>query len=288
MWNPNVIDPAQVTSSKIFVGGLTYQVTEEDLYQYFKLFCPVTDIAMPTAKDDPTRKGGYAIVTLNSPADALRVLQYTHFIDRRQVDVKTAIEKNQKTAYKVRIATKKVWFEWRSARLNCDDLKAAVAKYGKIDDWVLFEAREKNKGGGFVIFKEERSVVNILRDEDKFYVNGKKLNIKFYRSEKYVRDNTKQGHNASLSMNKNQIPSGRKCFQNFGKQKRTTTSHLNPFKDHSLTFKSHSESIEEENRYRFNLPTCRNLSCYRKVLAQDASTFVIQLKSIIAQDYAWH
>lgn len=53
----------------VYVGNLSYRATEEDLDELFSEYGTVTRITIPTERDNPDRKRGFAFVELTSDED---------------------------------------------------------------------------------------------------------------------------------------------------------------------------------------------------------------------------
>ena len=99
---------------KVFVGGLSWQTTEEGLRYYFEKFGELTDVALMTDKRTGQPRG-FGFITLKDPAGILffslvmwfssfsfeaaeMVLNQEHTIDGRLVDVKRAVPRDRAPA----------------------------------------------------------------------------------------------------------------------------------------------------------------------------------------------
>jgi RNA recognition motif-containing protein len=61
----------------VYVGNLSYRATEEDLRELFSEYRTVTRITIPTERNNPDRKRGFAFVELtdeNDEQDAINAL----------------------------------------------------------------------------------------------------------------------------------------------------------------------------------------------------------------------
>jgi len=84
----------QIDSAKIFVGGLSWQTTEDSLRQYFQNFGKVEDVIVMRDRDTGNPRG-FAFVVFDTDAAVEVILQQHlngggHEIDRKIVDVKRA------------------------------------------------------------------------------------------------------------------------------------------------------------------------------------------------------
>eukprot|EP01036_Dinobryon_divergens_P012365 gene12365-16654_t len=89
-----VDDSAESAGGKVFVGGLSWQTTEEGLRYYFEKFGELCDAALMTDKRTGQPRG-FGFVTYKDPAAADLVLGQEHTIDGRLVDVKRAVPRDK-------------------------------------------------------------------------------------------------------------------------------------------------------------------------------------------------
>uniref|UniRef100_A0A6G3MFR7 RNA-binding protein Musashi homolog 1 (Trinotate prediction) n=1 Tax=Henneguya salminicola TaxID=69463 RepID=A0A6G3MFR7_HENSL len=89
--NHNNHSPKPEDSCKIFVGGLSWDTTQEKLNTYFSQFGEVIDciLMMDTATK---RSRGFGFVTYKDPSSVLRVLENgPHILDNKSIDPKAAV-----------------------------------------------------------------------------------------------------------------------------------------------------------------------------------------------------
>jgi len=81
-------------SGKIFIGGLSWQTTEQNLRYYFEKFGELTDVALMIDKRSGKPRG-FGFIKLKDPAAADVVMSTEHTIDGRLVDVKRALPRDK-------------------------------------------------------------------------------------------------------------------------------------------------------------------------------------------------
>ncbi|TXG52566.1 hypothetical protein EZV62_021735 [Acer yangbiense] len=91
----NVDNNNHVRTKKIFVGGLSSNLTEEEFKNYFKTFGMITDVVV--MHDNMTnRPRGFGFVTFDSEESAEKVMLKTfHELNGRLVEVKRAVPKEE-------------------------------------------------------------------------------------------------------------------------------------------------------------------------------------------------
>ncbi|RLN60303.1 hypothetical protein BBJ28_00018909, partial [Nothophytophthora sp. Chile5] len=85
------------TPGKLFIGGVSWETTEDALRQHFGQYGALTDAAL--MKDKYTgQPRGFGFVTFADSSAIDRVLDETHTLDGRQVEVKRAIPRDRTAA----------------------------------------------------------------------------------------------------------------------------------------------------------------------------------------------
>lgn len=81
--------------SKIFIGGLSFETTDEALKRYFEQFGPVADAIV--MKDAVSRRSrGFGFITYMSTASVdAALLVDQHIVDNRRVEAKRAVPRSE-------------------------------------------------------------------------------------------------------------------------------------------------------------------------------------------------
>uniref|UniRef100_F1KRR4 RNA-binding protein squid n=1 Tax=Ascaris suum TaxID=6253 RepID=F1KRR4_ASCSU len=134
---------------KIFVGGIAYDVTNEDLCNYFSQF---GEVAQAQVKFDRNtgRSRGFAFVefaTGEACKAALGTREQT--LKNKQIEVKPAKSRENK----------KVFVGGLPADFPEEDLRAHFAQYGKVEDieWPFDKQTKARRNFAFIVFEEEES-----------------------------------------------------------------------------------------------------------------------------------
>ncbi|KAL8253440.1 hypothetical protein R6Q59_037133 [Mikania micrantha] len=169
--------------SKVFVGGISWETTEDVLRDHFRNYGTV--VGSVIAKDRTTGSPrGFAFVSFSDASALDRVLVDTHIILGRTVEVKKAVprsEQNQNqqehnrgqnrncrhngTKSNDNLKTKKIFVGGLSANLTEDDFKFYFEKFGKITDVVVMHdnVTHRPRGFGFITFDSEDSVEEVMQ-----------------------------------------------------------------------------------------------------------------------------
>ncbi|DAZ95707.1 TPA: hypothetical protein N0F65_007113 [Lagenidium giganteum] len=185
-------------SGKIFIGGLSYETTDEKLRAYFSAYGAVTDAVV--MKDPISRRSrGFGFITYGDPACVDRALaQPTHILDSRRVEAKRAVPRAESARDNSNSSSRDSVSSMSSVSINSNvgatkkifvgglhyETKDAVFKkyfqqFGKVVSAEVMFNRETNKsrGFGFVIFENEASVEHVLQEQH-HVIDSKTVEVK--------------------------------------------------------------------------------------------------------------
>jgi len=141
---------------KLFVGGLSWQTSQDKLREYFGQFGNVTDVLV--MKDPITQRSrGFGFITFQTPEAVDRVLSVpSHSLDGKKIDPKHATPKSKSKANK----TKKIFVGGVSQETSADEVKAYFNQFGKVEEAVMLmdQQTKRHRGFGFVTFENEETV----------------------------------------------------------------------------------------------------------------------------------
>ncbi|CAM6093909.1 unnamed protein product [Calypogeia fissa] len=159
---------------KLFIGGISWETTEEKLRDYFKAYGEVAETVI--MKDRATgRARGFGFVIFADPAVADRVVTEKHTIDGRTVEAKKAVPRDEQQnvprsssggpgpANHTR--TKKIFVGGLASTVTEDDFKKYFEQFGTITDVVVMydHNTQRPRGFGFITFDSEDAVENVLQ-----------------------------------------------------------------------------------------------------------------------------
>ncbi|KAI8116435.1 Heterogeneous nuclear ribonucleoprotein 27C [Lucilia cuprina] len=157
---------------KLFVGGLSWETTQENLSRYFCRFGEIIDCVV-MKNNESGRSRGFGFVTFADPANVQHVLQSgPHTLDGRTIDPKPC---NPRTLQKPKKGGGyKVFLGGLPSNVTETDLRTFFGRYGKVTEVVIMYDQEKKKsrGFGFLSFEEESSVEHVT-NERYINLNGK-------------------------------------------------------------------------------------------------------------------
>lgn len=164
-------------AGKLFVGGLSWETTQEKLKEYFSRFGEVIDCVV--MKNTATgRSRGFGFVSFKDIGCVAKVLSSgPHEVDGRTIDPKVC---NARSAQKKKAGNyPKVFLGGLPPNCTETDIRSFFSRYGRVMEVVLMYDQEKKKtrGFGFLSFETEDSVKQVCA-EHFVTINGKQVECK--------------------------------------------------------------------------------------------------------------
>lgn len=169
---------------KIFVGGLSWETSKENLQGYFEKFGEITDCVIMT---DPVTKRprGFGFVTFKDPGVVTQVMAMKpHILDKKTVDPKPATQKGGQGASGGMgngqgSRVKKVFVGGIPNNATEEEIRQYFGQYGTITEMELKydKATQRMRGFGFVGFDNE-DVVEKLCQIHFHQIGGKTVEVK--------------------------------------------------------------------------------------------------------------
>uniref|UniRef100_A0A672LWB8 Musashi RNA binding protein 1 n=1 Tax=Sinocyclocheilus grahami TaxID=75366 RepID=A0A672LWB8_SINGR len=145
----------------MFVGGLSWQTTQEGLKEYFCKFGEVKECMV--MRDPVTKRSrGFGFVTYVDQTGVDNVLaQNRHELDSKTIDPKVAFPRRAQPKLVTR--TKKIFVGGLSVNTTIEDVKQYFDQFGKVDDAMLMfdKTTNRHRGFGFVTFENEDVVEKV-------------------------------------------------------------------------------------------------------------------------------
>ncbi|TYZ66531.1 hypothetical protein PybrP1_006383, partial [[Pythium] brassicae (nom. inval.)] len=160
---------------KLFIGGISWETTEDSLRAHFSKYGALTDAAL--MKDKYTgQPRGFGFVTFADSSAIDRVLDETHMLDGR--------DRNNSSVYGARGSggtygeSKKIFVGGLAPSVTEQDFRRYFEEYGRTTDAVVMFDRDtqRSRGFGFVTFEEEGAVAEVISKTHE--IHGKTVEIK--------------------------------------------------------------------------------------------------------------
>ncbi|MEW5319172.1 MAG: hypothetical protein WDW38_010339 [Sanguina aurantia] len=153
---------------KVFVGGLSWETTGDKLRSYFENYGAVRE-AFVSYNRNNGRPRGFGFVVFESTEVADKVVAAKHTIDRREVEAKKAVPKDENEPILPPVTgsvvkTRKIFVGGLAPGVDELVLREYFEQFGEVEDAVvMFDHENKRpRGFGFVQFATEESVDRVF------------------------------------------------------------------------------------------------------------------------------
>ncbi|XP_024032066.1 heterogeneous nuclear ribonucleoprotein 1 isoform X1 [Morus notabilis] len=178
----------QSDNGKLFIGGISWDTSEERLKEYFSAYGEVVEAVI--MKDRTTgRARGFGFVVFADPSVAERVIMEKHNIDGRMVEAKKAVPRDEqsilsRTSSSIQGSpgpgrTRKIFVGGLASTVTESDFKKYFEQFGTITDVVVMydHNTQRPRGFGFITYDSEEAVDKVLLKT--FHeLNGKMVEVK--------------------------------------------------------------------------------------------------------------
>jgi len=169
---------------KVFVGGLSWETNDQKLRMYFENYGNVTE-AFVNYDRNTGRPRGFGFVVFDDPTVADRVVLQPHTIDRREVEAKKAVPKEEHQAKKQTSESgtqrsKKIFVGGLAPTVDEKAFREYFEQYGSVKDAVVMYDHENKRprGFGFVTFQDDDAVAKVFANGVMQTLHDKKIEIK--------------------------------------------------------------------------------------------------------------
>ncbi|KAL7103098.1 hypothetical protein ACP275_08G160200 [Erythranthe tilingii] len=175
-------------AGKLFVGGISWETSEERLREYFEAFGEVVEAVI--MKDRTTgRARGFGFVVFANASVSERVVRERHIIDGRTVEAKKAVPRDDHQNFNrntngphgspAPARTRKIFVGGLASTVTDKDFKSYFDQFGTITDVVVMydHNTQRPRGFGFITYDSEEAVEKVLFKT--FHeLNGKTVEVK--------------------------------------------------------------------------------------------------------------
>uniref|UniRef100_A0A8C6WMQ1 Heterogeneous nuclear ribonucleoprotein A3 n=1 Tax=Neogobius melanostomus TaxID=47308 RepID=A0A8C6WMQ1_9GOBI len=162
MQNPDNREPEQVR--KLFIGGLSFETTEDSLRAHFEKWGTLTDCVV-MRDSDSRRSRGFGFVTYSSVGEVDEAMRNRpHKLDGRAVECKRAVPREDSNKPGAHLTVKKIFVGGIKEDTEEQHIRDYFERYGKIESIEIMEERStgKKRGFGFVTFDDHDTVDKIV------------------------------------------------------------------------------------------------------------------------------
>jgi RNA recognition motif-containing protein/exosome complex RNA-binding protein Csl4 len=165
------------TGRKIFVGGLSREVSDDDLLEAFKKFGKVVDHVVMKDRETGNNRG-FGFVTFAKDEDgdkAISGLNKQDFMGRRLTVNDAGDKKGDKKPQK-KVEGTRLYVGGLPWKINNAELTKVFSEHGKVNDCHIVMDGDRSKGFGFVTVDDE-SADKVIESLDGQEIQGRRLKV---------------------------------------------------------------------------------------------------------------
>lgn len=162
---------------KIFIGGLPKDTTNTIFIKHFGKYGEITDsVIMKDRYSGQPR--GFGFITYADPSVVDEVIEDTHVINGKQVEIKRTIPKG--AAQTKDFKTKKIFVGGIPSSVSEDEFRSFFSQFGTVTEHQIIRDHETNRsrGFGFIVFDNEEAVDGLLSKGNMIDMDGNQVEIK--------------------------------------------------------------------------------------------------------------
>lgn len=159
--------------AKLFLGGLSWNTTEEKLREHFGRYGEIVEAVV--MRDRQTgRPRGFGFVTFTAPDAADRVVQDVHVIDGRQIDAKKSVPQELKPK------ARKVFVGGLAPETTEKEFREYFGQFGTVVDAQIMQDHMsgRSRGFGFITFDRDESAEAVFQAGAMHDLGGKRVEVK--------------------------------------------------------------------------------------------------------------
>jgi len=166
------LDKDGETYRKLFVGGLSWQTTEDNLQRYFQTLNLTVERVLIMREKASGRSRGFGFVILKHQDMVDKALSLPLQLDGRKIEAKRAISKRDIEK------SHKIFVGGIPMSLTQTDFKKFFESFGPVTDCQIMMERDsgRSRGFGFVTFELESSMEKVLATQHS--IQGKPVEVK--------------------------------------------------------------------------------------------------------------
>ncbi|CAF4726897.1 unnamed protein product [Rotaria sp. Silwood1] len=237
-------------NKKIFLGGLSYNTTDETLRTFCSRFGTMTDCVVMRTSDGKSR--GFGFVTyadVSSVEDFMR--SRPHTIDNRQIDSKRAMPREDQNSAESHLTVKKLFVAGLRDGIDEACLREYFSRFGNITEILVMNDRDgKPRGFAFVSFDDYDAVDKVILEKPHL-INGRTLDVK-----KAVPKEKMQEIANSTGINNNRNYNQRNNFESI------RNNNENDWNNQSSSSSSYGQQGYNSNESNFNQTIPSNTGIY--------------------------
>lgn len=170
---------ANTNLTKLFVGGLNVETTEDGVRKYFEQYGTLTDCVV-VMNQQLGRSRCFGFITYSTPEEADAAMAANpHVLEGHNVELKRAISREDANNPEILANVKKIFVGGVKDHIEADNLSEYFSQYGVVEKAEIISDKQtgRKRGFGFVFFEDTDSATKAVLA--KYHtINGNKVEVK--------------------------------------------------------------------------------------------------------------
>jgi RNA recognition motif-containing protein len=166
-------------NKRLFIGAIPYNISKNELQEYFQQFGPVTDLFLPFDKRKGSLKG-FAFVEFHLEEDCLRVLQCpSHTLRGQMMVIRSAMDKERAQKSSKLLQKRKLFVKGFPTNTTEREIRQLFGQLGAVNRVLMAWSQGKRKFRGFcyIVMQEEAGFRRVVEQRNNMFFKGSKLQV---------------------------------------------------------------------------------------------------------------
>lgn len=193
-----------MSSSKIYVGNIPSNMSEQELKTYFQSFSPQGEFTLVKVAKDGSAKGGFGFLVIENQEEKNAILAHQHVISGHPLKCEQYLGNDEPAVVKNSLRRRRLFIRNLKKCISDEDLFQFFQTYGELESAysVKAHASQKARSFGYVTFKSEEPAVSLVKT-GKVTIKGVEVSVHPFRKSAETAHEANQQSPAFSTANQN-------------------------------------------------------------------------------------
>lgn len=171
-----------MSSSKIYVGNIPSNLSEQELKTYFTSLSPQSEFTLVKVAKDGSAKGGFGFLVIENQEEKNAILAHQHVISGQLLKCEQYLGNDEPAGVKNSLRRRRLFIRNLKKCISDEDLFQFFQTYGELESAysVKAHASQKARSFGYVTFKSEEPAVSLVKT-GKVTIKGIEVSVHPFR-----------------------------------------------------------------------------------------------------------
>ena len=171
-----------MSSSKIYIGNIPSNMSEQELKVYFRSFSPHSEFTLVKVAKDGSTKGGFGFLVIQNQEEKNAILAHQHVVSGQILKCEQYLGNEEPAVVKNSLRRRRLFIRNLKKCISDEDLFQFFQTYGELESAysVKAHASQKARSFGYVTFKSEEPAVSLVKT-GKVTIKGVEVSVHPFR-----------------------------------------------------------------------------------------------------------